>query len=424
MDHFHYLNGRLHAEETPLEAIADAVGTPVYVYSTATLERHYRVFDEAMTGTDRLVCFAVKANSNLSVLRTLARLGCGADVVSGGELARALAAGIPAERIVFSGVGKTRDEMRAALEAGIHQFNVESEPELELLSAVAMEMGRQAPVALRINPDVDARTHAKISTGRAETKFGIAWRRARDVYAQAAALPGVAVVGVDMHIGSQLTDLEPFRAAFDRLTELVRMLRADGHRIDRVDLGGGLGIPYEPDRPAPPPPAAYGAMVREVAAALECQVITEPGRLIAGNAGVLLTRVLYIKAGEERCFAVLDAAMNDLLRPAMYDAWHAIAPVAEPRGDAPRAIYDFVGPVCETGDIFARARESAELQAGDLVVLRSAGAYGATMASTYNSRDLVPEVLVDGDRHAVIRRRVSPREMMELDAVAPWLDGG
>ena len=424
MDHFQYLNGRLHAEDVPLDAIAEAVGTPVYVYSTATLERHYRVFDDAMSGIDRLVCFAVKANSNLSVLRTLARLGCGADVVSGGELARALAAGIPAARIVFSGVGKTRDEMAEALAAGIHQFNVESEPELELLSAVATAAGRTAPVALRINPDIDARSHAKISTGGAETKFGIAWKRARDVYAQAAALPGISVVGVDMHIGSQLTDLEPFRAAFDRLAELVRMLRADGHPIDRVDLGGGLGIPYEPDRPAPPPPADYGAMVREIAGTLDCQVITEPGRLIAGNAGVLLSRVLYVKQGEERRFAVLDAAMNDLLRPAMYDAWHAIMPVAEAAADAPHVAYDFVGPVCETGDIFARGRESVALQAGDLVALRSAGAYGATMASTYNSRALVPEVLVRGDSHAVIRRRVAPRETMALEGFAPWLDGG
>lgn len=421
MDHFRHRGGRLCAEDVPLEAIADAVGTPVYVYSTATLERHYKVFDEALGDLDHLICFAVKANANLSVLKTLARLGCGADVVSGGELKRALAAGIPPQRIVFSGVGKTPGEMKAALEAGIHQFNVESEPELVALDAVAQATGRKAPVSLRINPDVDARTHAKISTGRSENKFGIAWRHARSAYAQAAALEGIAVVGVDVHIGSQLTDLDPFRAAFARIAELVAQLRDDGHDIRRIDLGGGLGIPYEPDRPAPPLPSDYGDMVRQVAAKLDCQIITEPGRLIAGNAGVLLSRVLYVKEGEARRFVVLDAAMNDLLRPAMYDAYHAIEPVTAPPADTELAPLDFVGPVCETGDTFARARLSPPVAAGDLVVLRSAGAYGAVMASSYNSRPLVPEVLVRGGEFALIRPRVSVETLMEMEGAAPWL---
>lgn len=429
MDHFAYRNGILHAEEVPLADIAATIGTPTYVYASATLERHFTVFDQALEEIDHLVCFAVKANPNMAVLATLARLGSGADVVSGGELARALKAGIPAGRIVFSGVGKTAAEMAAALKAGILQFNVESEPELLLLNEVAAGLGLKARIAFRINPDVDARTHAKISTGKAENKFGIAWTRARAVYAEAAGLPAIAVAGVDVHIGSQLTELQPFEAAFTRIADLVAALRADGHEIATLDLGGGLGIPYQPDLPLPPSPADYGAVIRRLAAPLGCRVITEPGRLIAGNAGVLLCRVLYVKEGEARRFVILDAAMNDLLRPAMYDAFHAIEPVVAAAPGAPALRYDFVGPVCETGDTFARDRASTPLKAGDLVVLRSTGAYGAAMSSTYNSRPLAPEVLVSGDRFALVRRRQTLAEQFALEEPAPWLanamaDGG
>lgn len=423
MDHFSYRNGLLHAEEVPLDLIAAQAGTPAYVYSTATLERHYRVFDAALDGMPHLICFAVKANANLSVLATLARLGAGADVVSGGELKRALQAGIPPARIVFSGVGKTADEMARALAAGIHQFNVESEPELVSLAAIAAAQGRRAPVALRINPDIDARTHAKISTGRAETKFGIPWERAREAYRLAASLPAIEVVGIDVHIGSQLTDLEPFREAFSRVAALVAELRADGHGITRLDLGGGLGIPYLAEQPAPPAPDAYGAVVREVAAPLGCEIITEPGRLIAGNAGVLLARVLYLKEGAGgRRYLVIDAGMNDLLRPAIYDARHRIEPVRQAAADAPRTTVDVVGPVCESSDVFARDCVLPGLAPGDLVVLRSAGAYGAVMASTYNGRDLVPEILVRGDAFAIVRRRLGIDDMLAFEPSAPWLD--
>ncbi len=422
MDHFAYRNGTLHAEDVPLERIAAAVGTPVYVYSTATLERHYRVFDAALAGIAHLTCFAVKANSNLAVLGTLARLGAGADVVSGGELERAERAGIPPQRIVFSGVGKTAGEMERALTLGIYQFNVESEPELVRLDAVAARLGRRAPVALRINPDVDARTHAKIATGGAETKFGIPWVRAHAAYRLAASLPGIEIVGIDVHIGSQLTELAPFRAAFDRVASLVGELRAAGHAIDRLDLGGGLGIPYDTASPTPPSPDAYGAMVKAVAAPLGCEIITEPGRLIAGNAGVLLTRVLYVKDGAVRRSLILDAGMNDLLRSAMYEAFHRIEPVAAPAPDAPLTPMDVVGPVCESGDVFARARPLPPLAEGDLVVLRSAGAYGAVMSSMYNGRPLVPEVLVKGAAFAVIRRRVEVADMLAHESVPPWLD--
>lgn len=422
MDHFQYHNGQLHAEDVALADIAKAVGTPVYVYSTATLEHHYNVFEDALSGLDHLTCYAVKANSNMAVLRTLAQLGSGADVVSGGELQRALAAGIPPERIVFSGVGKTAEEITSALAAGIYQFNVESVPELECLSARAVAMGLTAPVAFRINPDVDAQTHAKISTGQAGNKFGIAWGEARAVYAHAASLPGLRIVGVDVHIGSQLTALQPFRAAFDRVAGLVGVLRADGHDITRVDLGGGLGIPYDPDLPPPPLPRDYGLMVKEVTASLGCQIITEPGRLITGNAGVLLSRVIYVKDGEARRFVILDAAMNDLLRPAIYDAFHSVVPVFEPSADAPIKPVDFVGPVCETGDTFASSRPSTPLHAGDLVVLRSAGAYGAVMASSYNTRPLVPEVLVKGCEYAVVRPRIEVEELIAMDRLPPWLD--
>lgn len=420
MDHFTYRAGQLHAEDVPLDRIAEAVGTPFYCYSTATLERHYRVFTEALDSLDHLICFAVKANSNLAVIATLARLGAGADVVSGGELKRALIAGVPPERIVFSGVGKTPDEMAAALDAGIYQFNVESEPELQALNDIAVGRGQRAPIAFRINPDVDARTHAKISTGKSENKFGIPWTRARDVYARARQMPGIDVVGLDMHIGSQLTDLEPFRAAFARVVDLVDALRGDGHNIGRLDLGGGLGIPYQPDRPAPPHPREYGAAIAEAVADVGCRIIVEPGRLIAGNAGILVSRVLYLKQGEARTFVVVDAAMNDLMRPAVYDAYHDIVPVAQAQAVLDQTV-DYVGPVCESSDRFAKDRAAPALKPGDLVAIKSAGAYGAVMASTYNTRPLVPEILARGADFAVIRRRLEVDDIIAMDQVPAWL---
>ena len=421
MDHFNYSGGVLHAEDVALPEIARAVGTPVYVYSTATLTRHFNLFRQALAWTDHLVCFAVKANSNLAVLKLLGDLGAGMDVVSGGEYARAIAAGVPGERIVFSGVGKTRDEMARAIAGGIRQFNVESEPELLALSSLAQEMGAEVPVAVRVNPDVDARTHAKIATGKSENKFGIPISRAREVYRLAASLPGLRVVGIDMHIGSQLTDLDPYRQAYRKMAELCRALRADGHAITRLDLGGGLGIPYRRDNAAPPLPLEYGEVVRETVGDLGCEIEIEPGRNIAGNAGILLASVIFLKQGEGRDFLIVDAAMNDLIRPAMYDAHHDIVPVVEPALGAEPHPVDVVGPVCETGDTFARAVPLPQVGAGDLVAFRSAGAYGAVMASEYNSRPLVPEVLVSGDRFAVIRPRPSIDEMLSRDRIPDWL---
>jgi len=421
MDHFLYRDGILHAEDVPLPDIAAAVGTPFYVYSTATLTRHYRLLDEALAGLDHLVCYAMKANSNQAVLALMASLGAGVDVVSGGEYARAKAAGFPGERIVFSGVGKTEGEMRAALTGGIRQFNVESEPELLRLSAVASSMGATAPITVRVNPDVDARTHEKIATGKAENKFGIPISRAREVYAEAAGLPGIEVVGVDVHIGSQLTDLEPFRLAYSKIADLTRRLRADGHDIRRLDLGGGLGIPYERSNLAPPLPADYGRVIRETVGDLGCEIEIEPGRLIAGNAGVLVSSVLYVKSGEGRDFLILDSAMNDLVRPAMYGAWHDIVPVTEPVPGAEHHDFDIVGPVCETGDTFAKARPMPPVSEGDLVAFRSTGAYGAVMASEYNTRPLVPEVLVRDDQYAVIRRRPTFDEIINRDTIPEWL---
>ena len=418
MDHFTWKDGILHAEDVPLPAIAAAVGTPVYVYSTATLTRHYRLFADALAPLPHLVCFAVKALSNVAVLRTLGDLGAGMDVVSEGEYRRARAAGVPGGRIVFSGVGKTRAEMRTALDGGIRQFNVESEAELAALSEVASSLGATAPVALRVNPDVDARTHEKIATGRKENKFGIPIGRARAIYAEAARLPGLRVVGVDVHIGSQLTDLAPFEEAYRKIADLTLALRADGHGIDRLDLGGGLGIPYTRSNEVPPLPADYGAMVRRTVGHLGCEIEIEPGRLIAGNAGILLASVIYTKAGEGRDFLILDAAMNDLIRPAMYGAHHDIVPVVETA--APPAPVDVVGPVCETGDTFARARPLPPLASGDLVAFRSAGAYGAVMASEYNTRPLVPEVLVRGDHFAVIRARPTFDEILARDRLPAW----
>jgi diaminopimelate decarboxylase len=379
------------------------------------------LFDDALAGMDHLVCYAMKAASNQAILQTLAKLGAGMDVVSGGEYARARAAGVPGERIVFSGVGKTRDEMRLALTGGIRQFNVESEPEMAVLSAVATEFGVKAPITIRVNPDVDAKTHAKIATGKSENKFGIPISRAREVYAQAAALPGIDVIGIDVHIGSQLTQLEPFELAYQKVAELTELLRADGHNIRRLDLGGGLGIPYTRSNEAPPLPIDYGAMVKRVLGHLNCEIEIEPGRLIAGNAGILVSQVIYVKEGEDRKFLILDAAMNDLIRPAMYDAHHDIDPVIEPQAGAERAKYDVVGPVCESGDTFATGREMAQMNAGDLVAFRSAGAYGAVMSSEYNTRPLIPEVMVNASEFAVIRSRPSFDEIINRDTIPEWL---
>lgn len=421
MDHFLYKNGVLHAEDVPVSEIAAQVGTPFYVYSMATLTRHFTLFDEALSGMDHLVCFAMKSNSNLAVLKLMGELGAGIDVVSIGEYLKAKAAGLPGERIVFSGVGKTRSEMRQALEGGIRQFNVESEPELEALNEVAMALGVKAPIALRINPDVDAKTHAKIATGKSENKFGIPIAAAREVYARAAKMVGIDVVGIDVHIGSQLTQLEPFEQAFTKVAELTETLRDDGHNIRRLDLGGGLGIPYERSNEAPPLPVEYGEMIQRTVGHLGCEIEIEPGRLISGNAGILVSSVIYLKHGEGRDFLIVDAAMNDLVRPSMYDAYHDIIPVIEPAAAAEQAPIDIVGPVCETGDTFAKARNMPVLGEDDLVAFRSAGAYGAVMASEYNSRPLIPEVLVKGDQFAVIRPRPTYDEMINRDSIPVWL---
>jgi len=419
LDHFDYLDGAMHVEQVPMAAIADAVGTPVYVYSTATLTRHVGVFREALSRLDDpLIAFAVKANPNAAVLAKLGKLGLGADVVSGGELLRAIAAGIPAGRIVFSGVGKTADEMRLALEHGIFQFNLESEPEAEMLSDVALSMGKRAPVAYRINPDVDAGTHAKISTGKSENKFGIPYDRALESYAAARALPGLDVQGVAVHIGSQLTDLAPLEAAFVKVGALIGKLREAGHDIRTADLGGGLGVPYDPSKPVPPSPADYGAMVTRVTQGWNVRLMFEPGRVIVGNAGVLLSRVVRVKQGAQAPFVIVDAAMNDLLRPSLYDAWHDIRAVRPAGG---RAAANVVGPVCETGDTFAMHRDMDVVQADDLVAFMTAGAYGATMASTYNSRALTPEVLVSGDKWAVVRARPPIETLIAGDSIPDWV---
>ena len=421
MDHFLYRDGELYAEDVPVADVAAAVGTPFYLYSTATLTRHYQLFDEALNGMDHMVCYAMKAASNQAILKTLADLGAGMDVVSGGEYARAKAAGVPGERIVFSGVGKTRAEIRAALEGGIRQFNVESEPELLVISEVATSLGKTAPITVRVNPDVDAKTHAKIATGKSENKFGIPISKARSVYAEAAALPGIDVIGIDVHIGSQLTDLEPYELAYRKVADLTEQLRADGHDIRRLDLGGGLGIPYTRSNEAPPLPSDYGALIKRTVGHLGCEIEIEPGRLIAGNAGLLVSRVIYVKQGEGRQFLILDGAMNDLIRPAMYDAHHDIIPVVEPTAGVEQQAYDIVGPVCESGDTFAKNRMMPPLAAGDLVAFRSAGAYGAVMASEYNTRPLVPEVLAKGDQFAVIRKRPDFDEIINRDTIPPWL---
>ncbi|MFL4986785.1 MAG: diaminopimelate decarboxylase [Microvirga sp.] len=421
MHHFTYRDGRLHAEDVDLRHLADTFGTPFYCYSSATLERHYRVFAEAFAGTDALVCYAVKANSNQAVLATLARLGAGMDIVSEGELRRALAAKVPAERIVFSGIGKTKDEMAAGLDAGILCFNVESEPELEALAEVAAAKGRRAPISVRVNPDVDARTHRKIATGKSENKFGIPIARARAVYARAARLPALKVTGVDMHIGSQITELEPFDNATQLLAELARDLLAEGHALRHLDLGGGLGIPYRDDDPPPPEPHSYAAIIKRHTQGLGLKLIFEIGRMIAGNAGILVMRVVYVKHGEGKVFVIVDAGMNDLIRPTLYEAEHEIKPVREPAPGAARIVADVVGPVCETGDYLALGRELTAPKPGDLLAIMTAGAYGAVQGSTYNTRPLVPEILVRGADAALVRPRQTYDELIGLDRVPEWL---
>ncbi len=419
MDHFEIRNGELHAEQVPLSAIAAAVGTPVYVYSRATLERHAQSFADGLAGVaDKHIAFAVKSNPNLAVLRVLARQGYGADVVSGGEMDRALAAGMPAADIVFSGVGKTSQEMRAALAVGLGQFNLESEEEGVELAAIAADMGLRAVCTLRVNPDVDAGTHAKISTGKAENKFGVAYDQAAGIYARLAVLGGLNLRGLAVHIGSQITDLEPSRAAFTKMGALMHSLRSDGFTVSHMDLGGGLGVPYQIGAQLPGP-AEYGAMVAEVTRDWDATIMFEPGRVITGNAGVLLTQVIRIKPGVSAPFVVVDAAMNDLVRPAMYDAWHDFVAV-RPSGKTMTA--NIVGPICESADTFAMHREIDAVATGDLAAFRTAGAYGATMANTYNSRALVPEVLVDGDKWAVVADRIEPATILAAERVPEWLE--
>ena len=421
MHHFDYRSGVLHAEGVDLNTLADAVGTPFYCYSSATIERHYKVFAGVFADVDALVCYAMKANSNQAVIATWARLGAGADVVSGGELLRARAAGVPPEKIMFSGVGKTADELALAVDENILCVNVESEPELELLSRIAAAKGRAVDISIRVNPDVDPKTHAKISTGKSENKFGIPISRAREVYAQAAKLKGVRIVGVDMHIGSQIIELDPFGDAFALLADFVTTLRADGHTISHIDLGGGLGIPYREDNEPPPDPDAYAAIVKNATKNLGCKLIFEPGRLIVGNAGILVTRVLYVKHGEGKTFVIVDAGMNDLIRPTLYDAHHDIRPVRQALPGAPRITADVVGPVCESGDFLALDRSMVAPRAGDLLAVMTAGAYGATQSGTYNSRPLIPEVLVRKDEWALVRPRIGAEELIALDRLPQWL---
>ncbi len=421
MHHFAYRDGVLHAEAVDLTALADAVGTPFYCYSSATIERHYKVFAGAFADVDALVCYAMKANSNQAVIATLAKLGAGADVVSAGELLRARSAGVAPDKIMFSGVGKTARELALAVDENILCVNVESEPELELLAAIAASKGRVADISIRVNPDVDPKTHAKIATGKAENKFGIPISRAREVYARAAKLKGVRVIGVDMHIGSQIVELDPFGDAFALLAEFVGVLRADGHAITHIDLGGGLGIPYREDNEPPPDPDAYAAIVKRATKGLNCKLIFEPGRLIVGNAGILVTRVIYVKRGEAKTFVIVDAGMNDLVRPTLYAAHHDIRAVRESAPGARRIIADVVGPVCESGDYLALDRSLVEPNPGDLLAVMTAGAYGATQAGTYNSRPLIPEVLVRQGEWALVRPRQTAEELIGLDRLPEWL---
>jgi len=420
MDHFRYINGQLHAEDIPLSRLAEEVGTPFFCYSTATLERHYQAFADAVAGLDASICYAVKANSNIAVIATLARLGAGADVVSGGEMQRALVAGVAPSKIVFSGVGKTYDELAQALSAGVTRINVESNPELDMLSRAAIATGITADVSIRINPDVDAKTHEKITTGKSENKFGIDLALARDVYTRAAGMPGLRLTGVAVHIGSQLSDLAPYREAYARTAEFVEILRTDGHDIRHLDLGGGLGITYGDE--VAPSPAEYGAMVAEVLKDLDCNMTFEPGRVIAGNAGVMVARVLFVKEGTAKNFCIIDGAMNDLIRPTLYGAYHEIVPIKSPQSDVPSTVMDIVGPICESGDYIAQNRDMPPVGADDLLAVRTAGAYAAVMASTYNTRPLAPEVLVNGDTYAVIRRRMTAEDLIGLESFPEWLD--
>ena len=419
MSHFHYVGGTLHAEGVPLDRLAASVGTPFYCYSSAALSERYQAFTRSFDGRRAMICYSLKANSNQAVIATLAKLGAGADVVSEGEMRRALAAGIPASHIVFAGVGKTEHEMAAGLDAGIHQFNVESLPELEALDRVARDRGKRARVALRVNPDVDARTHKKIATGKAENKFGVELGRAREIYARAAAMAGIEMRGLAVHIGSQLTDLAPYRAAFSKIATLCAELRADGQIVETLDLGGGIGIAYRDE--TAPAIEDYGRVVDETVGNLGCHLVFEPGRWIVGPAGLLVTRVIYVKQGVDRSFVIVDAAMNDLIRPTLYDAYHPILPVKEPASDAAVKRFDVVGPICETGDFFAHERPLPPLASGDLLALTQAGAYGAVMASTYNSRPLVPEVLVRGEDHGIVRARPSYDDIIQMDSLPPWL---
>ena len=421
MRHFDFKDGEMFAEDVALHAIAQEVGTPCYVYSTATFERHYTVFADSFKGIKALVAYSVKANSNIAILATLAKLGAGADVVSGGELQRALTAGIPPKKIVFSGVGKTADEMRAALTAGIRVFNVESLPELYVLNGVAADMGVKAPIAFRVNPDVSAGGHEKISTGKKENKFGIAWSQSERAYAEAASLDNIEIVGVDVHIGSQIDDLAPFEKAISKVGELISRLRKNGHKIRSFDIGGGLGIPYGDNSITPPSPDKYGAMVKRLTADMDVEMIFEPGRMISGNAGILLSKVLYVKEGEDRKFLIVDAAMNDLLRPALYDAYHEIEPVLAPGSSYDEVTYDVVGPICESGDTFTKARDLPEMKAGELLVMHSTGAYGAAQASQYNTRPLIPEVLVKGDKYEIIRERPTVEDILKTERLPNWL---
>jgi len=418
MDHFAYRDGLLHAEDVPITAIAEAVGTPVYIYSRATLERHAQVFKDALAPLPRThVAFAIKANPNIAVLKVLARQGFGADVVSGGEVKRAIAAGMPPGDIVYSGVGKTREELAEALAAGVGQFNIELEEEGLALGEIVAAMGKRATAVLRVNPDVDAGTHAKISTGMKENKFGVPYDEAAGIYARLANQAGLDMRGLALHIGSQIFDLGPIEAAYAKVGGLMRDLRGEGHIVDRIDLGGGLGVPYERDK-VPPSPAVYGEMVARVTNGWDVTLMFEPGRVIVGNAGILLTRVIWVKPGVVRPYVIVDAAMNDLARPAMYDAWHDFEAV-QPSGE--RMVANIAGPVCESGDTFAMGRDIDAVQSGDLGVFRTAGAYGATMASTYNSRPLVPEVMVDGDKFAVVADRILPETIIAAEHVPDWL---
>ncbi|MDH3335367.1 MAG: diaminopimelate decarboxylase [Rhodospirillaceae bacterium] len=422
MDHFEYKNGDLYAEDVKLADIADEIGTPFYAYSTATMTRHYQVFADALRGINALVCFALKANSNIAVMRTLARLGAGADVVSGGELTRALKAGVPAAKIIFSGVGKTDGEIAMALDVGIRQINVESVPELEAIDRIATAKGVKAPIALRINPDIDAGTHAKITTGKLENKFGIEWTMAHEIYARASKMNGINAKGLAVHIGSQLHDMEPFRKAYERMGDLVAMIRKDGLVVETLDLGGGFGIPYGDETHPIAGVEDYARIVRETVGDLGVEYIFEPGRMIVGNAGVLASKVVYVKEGSTKTFVIVDAAMNDLIRPTLYGAHHEIVPAREPAPDAENIEADVVGPICETGDVFAKGKTIVRPRTGDLLAVRTAGAYGAVQSSTYNSRALVAEVLVDGDKFHVIRPRVGVEQMIALESIPNWLD--